>query len=114
MPRVKKVVVTADDSLNKKVTAETPSGLPDIIVKPLTIIQRILIRAAKVYTSSLIAFMGASLVGISVVPQGDLNQFITTLYTAMQLACIPTIGATILNISIFLSKLDESAPEVLG
>lgn len=109
------VIITSRGKLDKEVVAETPSGMPDILVTPLSVVERLAIKFCKVYFSSLVAFLGATVIGV--VPGVDpvpLNGFIAVFMNAAQLALVPAIGTVVLNASIFFTKLDDKTPELMA
>ena len=112
----KKAIVTArDDGMTRPTIGHTPDGMPDIRVTPMPWWGRLIIRGAKTYLSSLVAFLGAGSLGV-LVPDNPvpLTGFMNSLWIAMQLALVPAIGTIILNASILITKLDESQPELMA
>lgn len=110
-----KVIITSRGKLTEDTVAETPVGMPDVLVKPMSILNRLVIKCSKVYLSSLVAFMGTALIiGVPGAQPQQLDSFIAVLVNAAQLAMVPAIGTFILNLTIFVTKLDESTPELVA
>lgn len=79
----------------------------------MTSAKRILIRAIKTYLSTLIGLLGYGVVG-EVVPNLPLAEFSQNFLSAASLAFAPTMANILLNLLIFVTKLDESMPESVG
>ena len=110
---VPKVVVTRRrGSPRSEALAHTAEGLPDYIVKPLSMLHRLAIRAAKVYISTLLGVLGyGAVAAVSPLP---LPEFQANFTNAAQLAVAPTVINMLINMLIIFTKLDESLPEAMG
>lgn len=106
------VVTQRSDTVSAPTVISTPAGLPDMILVPLTITRRLVIRAIKTYLSSLLGVLGYG-VASTLVPL-PLGEFTTNLATAASLAVAPTVMNVLINLLILFTKLDESHPEVMG
>src|SRR6185295_97993 len=95
--------------LPKVTIAETPGLFPDVIIKTITPLASILIRASRAYVTTLISLMGASMTGLG----GDAlvyHNFFHNLrdYAAVALAAF--VWSAIQNSGELLAKLDQKFP----
>lgn len=87
----------------------TPFGHRDIVLKTITPLAAILIRAAKAYVQTLVGLLGAQAVGATanVLPSGD---FMHTLKVCAGLAVGSGIMSLLTNTSLLLSDLGDKFP----
>ena len=101
MPETAIVTKRKSKRKKKKVT-------PDVIY--LSALKRIIIKATKTYLSTILGILGYGVVG-EVVPGLPFAEFSQNFLTAASLSIAPTIANILLNLLIFVTKLDESMPE---
>ena len=106
------MIVTARGNLQDNVTAYTPTGMPDIAIRPIGILQRLAVKAALTYVESLLGVLGYGVLN-SAVPNLPLGDFSNSLYGAALLAVAPTIINLLRNLSVILSKLDSQHPQLM-
>lgn len=95
--------------------ARTPLGRRDVIVRVMTPVAQVLVRAIRTYLQSLLGFLTLGLAGkpvadnIGVVITPD--SFLGVLGVAAGLALAPTIVAVLHNAAELLARLDERFPK---
>lgn len=88
---------------------QTPFGHPDILVKVITPLAAILIRAAKAYLQTLVGLLGAGALGMAsnTLPPGD---FFHTLKICAGLSVAAGVMSILTNLLLFLTNLGDSFP----
>ncbi len=109
-----KVSVVARD-ITEETTATTPNGFPDVELVPITILQKICIRAARTYVFAVLGLMGYSAVAVNGLPTPmPIGEFTINLQTALQMAVAPTILSILFNLAALFAKMDESSPSIMA
>ena len=109
-----KVLVTERGSLDRDVTATTPSGMTDVRVVVQAAWQRVLVRVARTYLQSFLGILTALLVGVDLgmglapVPAWE------KISAAALWSLFPTFFALAQNALELLARLDATNPEVRG
>lgn len=90
-------------------TLETPFGRPDVLVKVVTPIAAILVRAAKTYMQTLLGLLSAAGLGMasSTLPPGD---FLHTLKICAGLSIGSGVMSLLTNITLLLTALGDRFP----
>lgn len=105
------LVVKRDDAVNQNVLAMTPHGVADIVVKVLSPVRIVLIRALRVFIQSLLAsFTGAAAtnaMGFTAIPPINFS-------AAVCLAGFCAGVCALQNTAELLAKLDQKNPEYRG
>jgi len=101
------VVVSA--SAEHGQTLATPPGVPDVLVKVVTPLVAILVRAAKAYLQTLVGLLSAAGLGMasSTLPAGD---FIHTLKVCAGLSVASGVMSLLTNVTLLLTVLGDKFP----
>lgn len=89
--------------------AQTPTGVPNLIIDALSPLRIVATRVARVYVQSVLGILTAGMSGLSggILP----SDFLTLLVTAAQMSvAIATITA-LQNIAELLAEVDKTRPE---
>ena len=102
-------VVVSATAYSMGQTLQTPPGQPDIVVKVITPIVAIIIRAAKAYLQTLLGLLSASAFGMAstVLPAGD---FLHTLKICAGLSVASGVMSLLTNVSVLLTALGDRFP----
>lgn len=102
------VVVSASaDKMGQVLT--TPYGQPDVVIKVITPIVAILVRAAKAYMQTLVGLLAAGGLGLATdtLPAGD---FLHTLKVCAGLSVASGVMSLLTNVSVLLTALGDRFP----
>lgn len=102
-------VAISDQAFPMAQWLKTPRGQADVLVRVISPVAAIVIRAAKTYVQSLTGFLAASGLGMapSVLPAGD---FWHLLAKCAGLALAPAFMSTLYNVSTLLTALGDKYP----
>jgi len=112
MPEITTIVTKRDDGVPNNTLAETPSTIPDVIVKALSPARITVTRVLRVYLQSLAGMLTVVMSGMApdaLIPPAD---FVSKLQLAAGLAIAPATMALLQNAVELLTKFDESHPQL--
>ena len=103
-------LVVKRDSLEATPLRSVQHNMPDILVRVMSPLQIILIRAARVYLQTLLGLLTAGATGMAsnVLPVGD---FAHLLQICASLSVASAVICAIQNFVELLARLDEKAPQ---
>lgn len=88
---------------------ETPYGTPDLLIKVVTPIAAVLIRAAKAYVQTLIGLLTAAGFGVTMLTP-DPGHFMATLKLCAGLAIASGVMSLLTNMLLLLTALGDKIP----
>jgi hypothetical protein len=112
-----KVLMTDRGTLDHDVTATTPGDSPNIRVVVVQPIVRVLVRVARTYLQSLLAFLGLAAIGGLPGPgvdPTDPQTLLTKLALAAGYALAPAVVSLIQNVLEVSASWDTTQPELRG
>lgn len=109
------LITERETSPSNDTVVRTPSGLPDVLIKTMTPIAQVLVRAARTFLQSLVGFLFvvvaarplAENLGV-MIPAPD---FLDALKIAAGFAVAPTVISFLQNLIELLARVDESFPK---
>lgn len=106
---VSRTVAISADALPHFQTLDTPLGQPSVVVKVITPIVAIVIRALKAYLQTLLGLLAAGGLGIAseTLPAGD---FVHTLKVCAGLSIASGVMSLLTNVSVLLTALGDRFP----
>lgn len=111
---IKTVVVKREDAMTRSVAVSTPGEMPNIVVRALSPLRIIAVRASRVYVQGIVGFLGGQAIGVLPEALSAPGGFWHKLSLASQLAIAPAALCLLQNIGELLARLDEKAPEWRG
>lgn len=114
---VKTVVVKREDGVSQSTMASTPPDQPNVLIHALSPLRVVVVRSARVYMQSFIAFLTTGMSGISkmVLPDAVAQVMPQDLWglviLAAQIAVAPAFVTLVQNIGELLMRMDEKAPQ---
>lgn len=112
-PEIKATVLTTH-GIPDGTVLQTPVGVPNIVVKAVSPLRRVVIRVARVYLQSLVGFLPITLGGgqaiADAVAPGQLvlpQEFGAQLLLAASFALAPSVTALLSNLLEWLIKQDQ-------
>ena len=100
---------TGSGSIPTGTVAQTPGALPDIVIRVVSPLAQILVRAGKTYFNSVVGFLTAG--GAGAMPQVlTPNEGWHFLAKAATLAIFPAVFSIITNLAILFGQWDQKFP----
>jgi hypothetical protein len=98
-----------------KTTVVTPPGMPNVLIRTMTPLAQVLVRALRTFLQSLVGFLIVVMAGRTIIDNVGVmipaTDFLDALKIAASLAVAPTVISFIQNLIELLARVDESFPK---
>jgi hypothetical protein len=109
------LVTERDTSPPDKTVVVTPPALPNVLIRTMTPIAQVLVRALRTFLQSLVGFLIVVMAGRTIIDNVGVmipaTDFLAALKIAASLALAPTVISFIQNLVELLARVDESFPK---
>jgi hypothetical protein len=104
-----------DTSPPDKTVVVTPPSMPNVLIRTMTPIAQVLVRALRTFLQSLVGFLIVVMAGRTIIDNIGVmipaTDFLDALKIAASLAVAPTVVSFIQNLIELLARVDESFPK---